>query len=234
MDSVRQKLYRVKIHYDELSRELDTYYGTMPDTVHLKINPETQAKGWAFPEVEADVPARIGLIVGDCLQNLRSSLDYLIWELVLVSGNEPTRYNAFPVAFTIESYKDDITKRHRLDGVRDDARAVIDRFQPFLVDASTRKLAPLWVLDSLANINKHRRVLLTGWSAIVDMEMGVQPFTFKIVRTIPPWSPEDDRIMAFVGLKDGPINGMEVAAFVNAMMQFIGDVVLPAFEHFFE
>ena len=54
--------------------------------------------------------------------------------------------------------------------------------------------------------------------------MGVQPFTFKIVRTIPPWSPEDDRIMAFVGLKDGPINGMEVAAFVNAMMQFIGDV----------
>jgi hypothetical protein len=233
MDSVRQKLYRVKIHYDELLRELDAYYDSMPDTAHIKIDPKTKAKGWMFPERGPDVPARIGLIVGDCLQNLRSSLDYLVWELVLASGNEPTRHNAFPVAYTIDTYKDDIRKRHRLDGVRDEAIAVIDRFRPFQSEESIRRLSPLWVLDYLANVNKHRRVLLTGWSAILDLET-VQPISFKIVRTIPPWSAEDDRIMAFVGLKDGPIDGIEVAAFVDEMAQFIGDVMLSAFEQFFE
>jgi hypothetical protein len=233
MDSVRQKFYRVRVHYDELLRELTAYYDSMPDTAHTKIDPETKARGWMFPEGGADVPARIGLIVGDCIQNLRSSLDYLVWELVLASGNEPTQHNAFPVAYTIGTYKDDVKKRHRLDGVRDEAIAVIDRFQPFQVEKSARKFARLWILDYLANVNKHRRVLLTGWNAILDLDT-VQPISFKIIRTIPPWSAEDDRIMAFVGLKDGSINGMEVAAFVDAMAQFIGDVVLPAFEQFFE
>jgi hypothetical protein len=34
------------------------------------------------------IPTRFGLIIGDSLQNLRSSLDYLVWELVLAAKNQ--------------------------------------------------------------------------------------------------------------------------------------------------
>jgi hypothetical protein len=37
----------------------------------------------------AEPPTRIGLLIGDCLHNLRSGLDHLVWQLILQSGGSP-------------------------------------------------------------------------------------------------------------------------------------------------
>ena len=71
LDSVRQKLYRAKHHYLELEEELLAYYRA-EETVQIQ-----PAEGGFNVGNVGSVPARFGLIAGDILQCLRSSLDYL-------------------------------------------------------------------------------------------------------------------------------------------------------------
>ena len=234
MDSVRQKFYRVRVHFEELDRELDRYYESLPDTVSLAPGSTPGSPVW-LSSVDLTVPARIGLIVGDCLQNMRSCLDYLVWELVLVNGGTPNRKNAFPIALTEGDYKTDITKRGRLFGIGREAHAVIDALQPYLRPEAQREGTALAILDNLQNINKHRRVLLTGWRAIENFDL-VAPRSGKLVRIVPfdPAMSKEDRIFTFVGVQDGPIGGMEVTTFVDSLAYYFINKLLPMFDRFFE
>jgi hypothetical protein len=77
LDSVLQKLYRAKHHFLELEQELRAYY-TAEETIQIR-----HVEGGLNIGNVGLVPARFGLIAGDILQCLRSSLDYLVWELLL-------------------------------------------------------------------------------------------------------------------------------------------------------
>jgi len=103
LDSVMQKLYRAKHHYLELEQELRAYY-TAKGTVQLR-----PAEGGFTIGNVGSVPARFGLIAGDILQCMRSSLDYLVWELVLANGQQPNGQNAFPISLTMCDYKTRLT-----------------------------------------------------------------------------------------------------------------------------
>src|ERR1022692_2099038 len=158
LDSVLQKLYRAKHHFEELDQELKAYYTGDPVQM-TPSNPGFNLGG--------QVPARMGLIAGDALQCMRSSLDYLVWELVLTNGNEPCRKNAFPISLTVQDYKYEVDKRKRLNGIKPTACALIDKLQPFHLPETEREKSPLVVLDKLTNINKHRRVLLTHLQRVI-------------------------------------------------------------------
>ncbi len=235
MDSVRQKFFRVRVHFEELDRELEKYYASLPDTVSLAPGSLPGSPLW-LSSVDLTVPARIGLIVGDCLQNMRSSLDYLVWELVLANGLTPTRQNAFPIALTEADYKNEVSKRNRLTGISVEAHAVIDALQPYLrAQQHEREGTPLAVLDSLQNINKHRRVLLTGWKAIENFDF-VVPRSGKLVHIVPfdPAMSKEERIFTFVGVEDGPIGGMEVTTFVDSFAYYFIETLFPMFDGFFK
>jgi hypothetical protein len=225
LDAPRQRLSRVKIHYEELSRELETYYSSFPATVWLDKKSTLEQPIWVSKDVP--VPSQIGLILGDCLQAMRSSLDYLVWELVLAAGNEPCKQNAFPVTLTREDFLNEVKKRHRLVGVDTKAIELIDLLQPYH-DTAPEKSA-LAILDILTNTHKHRRVLLTGWRCLQEPN-GVDFYSFKILTV------EDtgERLLAYVGLNDGVIQGIEICAFVDALAMFLGDIVIPQFELFFK
>jgi len=234
MDSVRQKFFRVRVHFEELDRELDKYYNSLPNDVSLAPGSLPGAPVW-LSSVDLTVPARVGLIVGDCLQNMRSSLDYLVWELVLANGNTPNGRNAFPIALTEDVYKNEIVKRHRLDGISPEAHAVIDALQPYLRLEKERERTPLAILDSLQNINKHRRVLLTGWKAIESFDL-VVPRSGRLVRIVPfdPAMSKEERIFTFVGVEDGPIGGMEVTTFVDSLAHYFIETLFPMFDGLFK
>ena len=123
LESVKQKTYRARHHYEELVAELIAYYGifTTPDSELT----EEQARIKA-----AEVPPqRLGLILGDCLQCLRSSLDYLIWELVLANETvDPGPTHQFPICNTEKSFAQQI-KRDRLKGIDHDAQVLITAMQ---------------------------------------------------------------------------------------------------------
>lgn len=100
-------------------------------------------------------PLHLGVIVGDFLHNLRCVLDHLIWQLVVLSGQEPDKHNQFPIFNTLDAYKKNAGRYLR--GVAADHRALIETFQPYHLetDAAYHSLA---VLRDLSNIDKHRFV----------------------------------------------------------------------------
>jgi hypothetical protein len=232
LDSVQQKLFRVRHHFEELNHELAAYYMSNPGEMARieEITPDRYR--WAFRE-RIPIPARFGLICGDCLQCMRSSLDYLIWELVLAAGNVPTKSNMFPIALDRKTYAGDV-KRHRLDGLSGPMMAQVDALQPY--HHSDPKESPLAVLEDLSNINKHRRVILTNlhaftipppypcphWGGIVSEDTS----DGKPTEEVPFW--------AYVILRDGVANSMEITTCLDALARHIGEVVLPRFQEFFK
>jgi hypothetical protein len=81
LDSVRQKIFRAKHHFDELYHELTAYYESDPGDLFETEDSTAEYRKYRFRE-KKPIPARLALICGDALQCLRSSLDYLVWELV--------------------------------------------------------------------------------------------------------------------------------------------------------
>jgi hypothetical protein len=157
-NSVIWKAFRSETHLREFQAELHQYFVTNPGKVVRDPGGNPDEFVGTF-QAGAPIPGRLPIIIGDCLQNLRSALDYLVWELVLASGNEPGRHNMFPICATEEAFSQSVS-RHRLKGVVSDAIAEIKGMQPYHYGCAYEK-AMLWVLDDLCNINKHRRVLTT-------------------------------------------------------------------------
>jgi hypothetical protein len=100
-------------------------------------------------------PLHLGVIVGDVLHNLRCVLDHLVWQLVVLNGQEPGDHNQFPIFDTPGAYKKKAGRYLR--GVAADHRDLIETFQPYHLedDAASHYLA---VLRDLSNIDKHRFV----------------------------------------------------------------------------
>lgn len=115
-----------------------------------------------------DPPPIIGLLIGDCVHNLRAALDHIVYALVTTNPfrppNTPNRSTMFPIRDTREGYRHQVDKLKRLAGVPDPAAALVDTLQPY----HTREKGldhtahPLFVLDALENIDKHRRLTLAS------------------------------------------------------------------------
>ena len=231
LDSVMQKLYRAKHHYLELNNELLAYYSS-DKTIRM-----TPVEGGVNIGNATPVPARFGLIAGDILQCMRSSLDYLVWELVLSNGKQPTPQNAFPISLTLADYKNEVVKRRRLDGVSRDACAVIDSMQPLCLPEEERDKCPLAVLDKLTNINKHRRVLLTNLKRVV-IEDDPLPFP-HILGDLKGIMPDGVRhtfatFGFYVAFDESIVSGAEIGTALDVFGEHLGNEVLPMFNKFFK
>ena len=112
-----------------------------------------------------DVPAPICLIAGDAIYNMRASLDQLVWSLARLTGI-PKR-TAFPIidgpVLTTSKLK---TFNERLVGVPMGAICEIDALQPYHRGAAY-KTHPLWRLDEICNLDKHRRIPANGSMAVL-------------------------------------------------------------------
>jgi hypothetical protein len=70
-------------------------------------------------------PARASVIVGDALNNLRSALDYVVWQLAAA----PSKKNQFPIFDTPEGFESH--KDRYLDGVPVELWAKFESYQPY-------------------------------------------------------------------------------------------------------
>jgi hypothetical protein len=134
--------------------DLTRYDGDEPRTYVFK------AEG--LPEL----PASWGLIVGDFAQNLRSTLDHLVWQLVILSGAEPGGDNQFPITTSGTRYwcaqhrKNGTTtpsiRERMLRGVAEKYRTPIDAAQPYR-RGQNPKLTFLAGLNDLSNTDITQR-----------------------------------------------------------------------------
>ena len=132
--------------------------------------PNQDEPGTYILEVKADeIPiAPLSLIVGDIVQNIRSSLDHLVFELCVNNNDSLFLTNKHRSQFPIIGNENnsgtpingaDYFKRHVVNDtikfVTPAAQALIESVQPFKSGDKFAEHA-LWILNCLSNIDKHR------------------------------------------------------------------------------
>jgi len=98
----------------------------------------------------------LALIFGDMLYNLRASLDYIVWQLVLANNERPDAGNTgFPCIRNSKDWKS--VMRSQLRGVAGPWVNEIKKLQPF--DSQHKEdpaFHPLALLNNANNVNKHQ------------------------------------------------------------------------------
>jgi len=159
---VRAKVERAKQHIVDLNLRLKAFLDSKPYVVGTQRNPETRQLIYFLTGVR-NLPPSIGLVVGDVIQNLRSALDHLAFQLYMLgpggqAGGVGSR-TYFPIADDVAKYK--IEAPRKVKGLRPDAIKAIDAIEPYK-GGSTDKSDTLWRLEKMNNIDKHRILIAIG------------------------------------------------------------------------
>jgi len=146
---VRVKIERAKKHLVELERELiEESRHAYAHSIMTNEDPQTGHESQVFRTLRV-APFNSIAVAGDIIQNLRSSLDHLAYQLILAEGNRPTSANCFPICEDRTAYERD--KARRVKGMSTEAKEAIDLLEPYGGGNNA-----LWRLHRLNNIDKHR------------------------------------------------------------------------------
>ena len=126
------------------------------------------------PEIPEE---RWGLMIGDCIHNLRSALDYIAWCL---AGSDRAETNTqFPICTNRERWQDQVVRR--LGRMTPAAIALIERTQPF--HSTTPSHTPLNVIRVLSNTDKHKMITVVA-AALSSFKIYIPVKNPEIVPTL--------------------------------------------------
>jgi hypothetical protein len=242
LEGVDRKLDRAEEHLNAIGKLLRPYrYGSFH--VVTQYGPNSTSRELVLRLPNPGLPPSI--IIGDCLYNMRSALDHLVWQLVELNHHPAGTWNMFPICIDVLKFADDI-RRKRLHGVSREAQTIIEALQPYHHRQGSGHLDPLWVLNELANIDKHRTLNLTSVVATtIELEAG--PIKVSIVGGEMADGAillRDDRVSdkvdmnaegsMFVAFKDAPARKRDVLMELQKIFDFLRQQVLPRFQPFFD
>jgi hypothetical protein len=234
------KMGRAKVHLDALKEGILEFSNSEPYRIFPQDDLE---RGQHVITIRlSDPPLPLALISGDFICCLRSSLDYLAWQLAAISIANPSKDICFPI------WGEDCNSAQRhikksTEGIPPEAITFMKSFQPYNHGNAYRD-THMWRLNALWSVEKHRHITLHS----VDCEI--------LFPGIPPRMPfvreelNDGCIMRFplaakqymhlkprssVGLTFGDVDeGIELnfQELVD-MYQFVSEKVIPRFARFF-
>jgi hypothetical protein len=144
LNSSLLKVERAKRHFDELSSIITTF---VKDAYAVSTEGDGSTKRIKAQLVA--LPNEVTLIVGDCIHNLRTSLDHMAVEL---SGNRDAH---FPFGMNAETYKSSLV-RNKIDRASPEIVTFFENLEPYPggKDALLRDLHDLDIID------KHRLIVV--------------------------------------------------------------------------
>lgn len=169
------RLERAKEHIQLLNTELGWWLKSDPYRFLYKYDRE-RGEYVAWVEELSRPPVKLGIIIGDCLHNLRSALDNLAYSLLCAHTRRPSSdrktKSAFPIVGGggIRPDKWD----EMVGGIAPEAQTRIDCLQPYK-RGDSYKTDPLWILNRLSNIDKHRLIHLPAVTSIKSDLRGLDP-----------------------------------------------------------
>jgi hypothetical protein len=166
------KLERAQSLIDSAKAELDTFSAAHPEMIAVQ-------KGFIFDPTRysivvtkhVEIPAIIGIIAGETIQQIRSSLDHLIHRYIEFTGKIPNRKLQFPAALERNHFKRVMIKEKHFNGANLSALKSILKIQPYRQENARR--STLYWLSQYANIDKHRSILATGVTSIFPTRVQV-------------------------------------------------------------
>lgn len=168
------KLARANHHLRWIKRSIERWLATSVEVCHqLEFGGDTVVTA----EPLSPVPEQLRVVVGDYLCNLRACLDQLAFALAEANcrGALPdtvARNSQFPIIGQASSESKKSMER-RVAGIQAPAERIIEKLQPYHLGKDFRD-HPLWKLNELANIDKHR----TPHVALVAHQVTQLPIPF--------------------------------------------------------
>jgi hypothetical protein len=118
-------------------------------------------EAWIVHYIEGAIPPiRLGVLLGECVFNIRSALDNLVCGLIRTADSHALcKGTQFPICSAQEQWERNWQKY--LKGVEPAAQRMIRDLQPCFRMSAAPENDPLSILNVLSNSDKHRAVTLT-------------------------------------------------------------------------
>ena len=153
------RLDRAREHIHAFGAEWESFLDRHPARVYVEV----QADGSGSVGIRRDetTPARMSLILGEFLYEMRAALDNCLFEVALLHSGKYPPPGAEALQFLIyddrQAWKRNL---YRLKHLSDEHRAMLERIQPF--NAQRQDLNCLSILNRLARSDRHRTLHLVG------------------------------------------------------------------------
>jgi hypothetical protein len=157
LSRIRAKIDRAKQHIQDFQLGLTAFYKSDPYLVGAKENKDTGKR--IYYVIKADsVPDPLTAIAADVIQNLRSPLDQVAYQLVLAAngGAHPSDKGVVYYPITSAPSEAEALCRRNMQGVRQEVIQAINATEPY----KGGKGHALWQLNELNKPDKHQ--LLVG------------------------------------------------------------------------
>lgn len=244
--SIHLRLHRAYEHLDALNRETEAFLRSKPYSFWREDNLEERSAVWRM-EIFDPPPLKLSLIVADCISNMRSALDYLMWQLVTnYKAGRPSTRTQFPLCTSCESWN---KVKRAIRYLPEEVIKYLEILQPY---QATERGAPagqrtiLRLLHDLCNREKHRELSELCFLVSIDFEPSPADYRFEIgqatiregsavvARAFPLTPDAQPKIDAHAAIKialgDRPKDGvMETLTLIH---NGISDTLLPPFERF--
>lgn len=171
LDGIRAKLDRAHVHLKALQAEIPVFFARDPYEVGMNLDCKA-GKCSVHIEVREHPPLAWSVMVGDIVHNLRSALDHLAWQLVLVSGAEPViGATQFPIFTSEPGNSNERGKWNRyVAGMADPILEYMREVQPY-ADRDGAHEHSLVILATFSNEDKHR-LPAARVAAVAEHEVG--------------------------------------------------------------
>jgi hypothetical protein len=159
LDGAFERINRAHEHLVELERVVHGFTQDHHDAVVVQFN-ANPPYDLVFHTPQLFPYPRIGILTGEICYNLRSALDYLIYELARLDSGAIKNGTQFPIEETREGFQG--RRRVYLSGINPDHVLLIEGLQPYNGCRWTR------ALKDISNPDKHRHLTAAnygGWIA---------------------------------------------------------------------
>ncbi len=166
LDGVRVKLAMARANAEQLESLLRPFVEAAQRSIERTPSGNPFEVVYKITKVPWIDPAW-SAIFGQGIYNIRSALDHLAWQLVLLDGQEPTRATQFPL---LDANRDKSGRKVRVDiapGIkRPDILAAVESMQPY--HGGGKWGDQLGVVAELSTIDKHRLPIAVSTMLNVD------------------------------------------------------------------
>lgn len=171
LGGVVAKFNRAKHQFDVLRTEIGSFSDQDPQPHFSRGYFDPDAWEWIERfQIREPPPLRWGVMLGECVHNLRSALDHLVCQLTLLDGGtmDDCAQAQFPIASKSEAQFEQMADA-RIPGLSKWHRAMVKRAQPYRAGDLAWK-HPLAILAELSNADKHR--LINPTYSIIKGDVG--------------------------------------------------------------
>ena len=171
---IHAKLRRAEHHIKEIIDDMDKLCAEVKRSITREVCEDASKQVWVYRSETPNAPIEWSVILGEIMYNLRSSLDHLVWQLVLANGQTPGRHNEFPITIDDQSWQQ--AKVRALKGVSKRHEAMIGYLQPYTGGLNLPfDVSMLRILNDLGNTEKHRHLILG-----VIVSNGIEPLDSQL------------------------------------------------------